>query len=68
VSKVFRSDVFDWARDLAVIQRIFGIGVSQPHTTAAEPVDLQRARKPSPSRPDLAAVEPADLPAQPPSS
>jgi hypothetical protein len=28
VSKVFTSDIFDWARDLAIIQRIFGTGQS----------------------------------------
>ncbi len=54
MTKVFKSDIFEWARDLAIIQRIFGSGGSP----RGELVELHTIRPAAgPARDEEAAVE-----------
>ena len=55
MGKVFSSDVFDWARDLAVIHRIFG---SSPRQQDGDLVPLRTIRPSAVPEEDGATVEP----------
>ncbi|HYZ63803.1 MAG TPA: hypothetical protein VE650_15255 [Acetobacteraceae bacterium] len=63
VGSIFKSDVFEWARDLAIIHRIFGTDHARPHAAdAAEPVRVVPFPDPR-GRPERAEAQPE---AQPP--
>ena len=60
MSKVFTSDIFDWARDLAIIQRIFGSGRSGSQGDLVELRTIRSSAGPAQDEPadaDLAEAE-----------